>query len=98
VPAYFRFFPKPERPTLFVKIICEDGSAGWGQSVPVPTWSYETPESVTSSIRQYLAPPLIGKNPFDLVGIHQAMQKAIAPSFSTGMPIAKAGVDLALHD
>jgi L-alanine-DL-glutamate epimerase-like enolase superfamily enzyme len=98
VTAYFRFFPKPERPTLFVKIICEDGSAGWGQSVPVPTWSYETRESVTSSIRQYLAPPLIGKNPFDLVGIHQAMQKAIAPSFSTGMPIAKAGVDLALHD
>jgi len=26
------------------------------------------------------------------------MNKVIAPSFSTGMPIAKAGVDLALHD
>jgi L-alanine-DL-glutamate epimerase-like enolase superfamily enzyme len=26
------------------------------------------------------------------------MNRAIAPSFSTGMPIAKAGIDLALHD
>jgi L-alanine-DL-glutamate epimerase-like enolase superfamily enzyme len=31
-------------------------------------------------------------------GAHTAMNRAIAPSFSTGMPIAKAGVDLALHD
>jgi L-alanine-DL-glutamate epimerase-like enolase superfamily enzyme len=98
VTAYFRFFPKPERPTVFVKITCEDGSVGWGQSVPIPTWSYETPESVTSALQHYLAPVLIGKNPFDLAGIHQAMQKAIAPSFSTGMPLAKAGIDLAVHD
>ena len=98
VTAYFRFFPKPERPTVFVKITCEDGAAGWGQSVPVPTWSYETPESVRSTIERYLGPALIGKNPFDLAGIHQTMQKTIAPSFSTGMPIAKAGIDLAVHD
>ena len=43
VTAYFRFFPKPERPSVFVKITCEDGSVGWGQSVPIPTWSYECP-------------------------------------------------------
>jgi L-alanine-DL-glutamate epimerase-like enolase superfamily enzyme len=98
VTAYFRFFPKPERPSIFVKITCEDGSFGWGQSVPVPTWSYETPESVKSTIDRYLAPALTGKNPFDIAGIHQTMQKTIAPSFSTGMPIAKAGLDLALHD
>jgi len=98
VTAYFRFLPKPERPSVMVRIDCEDGTAGWGQSVPIPTWSYETPESVTSAIRQYLAPPLIGLNPFDLAACHQAMNKAIAPSFSTGMPIAKAGIDLALHD
>ncbi len=98
VAAYFKFFPKPERPSIFVKITCEDGTTGWGQSVPVPSWSYETPESVVSTLREYLAQALIGKNPFDLAGAHQAMSKAIAPSFSTGMPIAKAGVDLALHD
>lgn len=98
VTSYFKFFPKPERPSVLVKVTCEDGTTGWGQSVPVPTWSYETPESVASTIEQYLAPALTGKNPFDLAGAHQAMQKTIAPSFSTGMPIAKAGIDLALHD
>jgi L-alanine-DL-glutamate epimerase-like enolase superfamily enzyme len=41
---------------------------------------------------------MIGRDPLDIAGAHAAMNKAIAPSFSTGMPIAKAGIDLALHD
>jgi L-alanine-DL-glutamate epimerase-like enolase superfamily enzyme len=98
VTSYFRFLPKPERPSVLVKVTCEDGTVGWGQSVPLPTWSYETPESVLSTINIYVAPALIGKNPFDLEGAHLLMKKAIASSFSTGAPIAKAGVDLALHD
>jgi hypothetical protein len=36
----------------------------------------------------------IGRDLFDLDGAHTAMNRAIAPSFSTGMPIAKAGIDL----
>jgi L-alanine-DL-glutamate epimerase-like enolase superfamily enzyme len=98
VTGYFKFFPKPERPAVFVKITCEDGTIGWGESVPIPTWSYETTESVTSTLRLYLAPALNGRNPTDIEGAHAAMNKAISPSFSTGMPIAKAGIDLALHD
>src|ERR1022692_991114 len=53
VTAYFKFLPKPERPTVFVKVTCEDGTYGWGQSVPLPTWSYETLESATSALRNY---------------------------------------------
>jgi L-alanine-DL-glutamate epimerase-like enolase superfamily enzyme len=98
VTSYFRFFPKPERPAVFIKVTAGGGAAGWGQSVPIQTWSYETLESVTSTVREYLAPALIAKNPTDIAGAHAAMNKAIAPSFSTGMPIAKAGIDLALHD
>ncbi len=98
VTGYFKFFPKPERPAVFVKVTCEDGTAGWGQSVPIPTWSYETLESVTSTLRLYLGPALVGKNPTDLDGAHGIMNRVIAGSFSTGMPIAKAGLDLALHD
>ncbi len=98
VTSYFRFFPKPERPTVVVKVTLEDGTVGWGQSVPIPTWSYETPESTLSAIRSYLGPALMGADPLDLAGAHQRMNRAIAPSFSTGMPIAKAGIDLALHD
>lgn len=98
VTGYFRFFTKPERPAVFVKVVCEDGTIGWGQSVPIPTWSYETLESVTGTIRHYLAPVLIGLNPTDIAEAHRRMNRAIAPSFSTGMPIAKSGIDMALHD
>ncbi|MGC9970074.1 MAG: enolase C-terminal domain-like protein [Bryobacteraceae bacterium] len=98
VDGFFKFFSKPERPAVLVKVTCEDGAVGWGQSVPLPTWSYETLESATGTLRNYLAPALIGKNPTDLAAAHAAMNKVIAPSYSTGMPIAKAGLDLALHD
>ncbi len=98
VTGYFKFFTRPERPAVFVKVTCEDGTAGWGESVPLQTWSYETLESVTHTLRHYLGPALIGKNPLDLAAAHALMNKTIAPSFSTGMPIAKAGLDLALHD
>ena len=98
VAGHFKFFRTPYRDSVLVKITAEDGSFGWGQSVPVPTWSYETLESALSTLEKYLAPALIGKDPFDIAGAHALMNKAIAPSFSTGMPIAKAGIDLALHD
>jgi L-alanine-DL-glutamate epimerase-like enolase superfamily enzyme len=83
---------------VFVKITAEGGAYGWGQSVPIPTWSYETVESVATALENYIAPALLGRDPADVAGAHAAMDRAIAPSFSTGMPIAKAGVDLALHD
>lgn len=98
VVGQFKFLGPAGRPAVFLKITAEDGTDGWGQSVPIPTWSYETLESVTTTIQKYLAPVLIGRDPFDIAGAHAAMNRAIAPSFSTGMPIAKAGVDLALHD
>jgi len=98
VTGFFKFFTRPVRPAVFVKVTLENGLSGWGQSVPIPAWSYETPESVTHTLRHYLAPVLIGTNPTDIAGAHHRMDKAIAPSFSTGMPIAKAGIDIALHD
>jgi L-alanine-DL-glutamate epimerase-like enolase superfamily enzyme len=99
----FKFFegPKgraPGRPAVFVKITASDGTAGWGQSVPTPRWSYETLESVLTTIDRYLAPELIGLDPLDSKGIEEALGAAIAPSFSTGQPICKAGIDLALFD
>jgi L-alanine-DL-glutamate epimerase-like enolase superfamily enzyme len=89
---------KPGRPSVLVKITAADGTVGWGQSVPVPKWSYETLETVQSTIDRYLAPELLGRDPFDLEGIRGVLHSAVAPSFSTGQPIAKAGLDLALFD
>lgn len=86
------------RPSVVVKITADDGTVGWGQSIPTPRWSYETLESAYYTIIRHLAPALEGKDPFDLEGINRAMTTFIAPSFSTGQPICKAGIDLALFD
>jgi L-alanine-DL-glutamate epimerase-like enolase superfamily enzyme len=99
----FKFFDGPPgtppgRPAVLVKLTASNGVVGWGQSVPVPRWSYETIESVQTTLERHLAPALLGLEPLDFEAIHTAMNAAIAPSFSTGQPMAKAGVDLALHD
>lgn len=99
----FKFFEGPEgrpigRPTVVIKVTDEVGTVGWGQSVPTPRWSYETVESVLTTVEHYLASALIGLDPFDLEGVRRVMGRTIAPSFSIGQPICKAGIDLALHD
>jgi L-alanine-DL-glutamate epimerase-like enolase superfamily enzyme len=83
---------------LLVKVVDNEGNVGWGQSRPVPSWSYETIESAVSTVRNYLAPALIGLNPWDRMGAHARMFARIGRGPSNGMPIAKAAVDLALHD
>ena len=99
----FKFFEGPKgrpigRAAVLVKITASNGTVGWGQSVPVPTWSYETLETTYSTITRYLAPELIGHDPFDSNSIDALLARTIAPSFSTGQPICKAGIDLALFD
>jgi L-alanine-DL-glutamate epimerase-like enolase superfamily enzyme len=100
--GYFKFFGQTPgrsgRAAVVVKITADDGTVGWGQSVPLETWSYETLETCTVALRDYYAPALIGHDPSDLAGAHQIMDREIQPAFSTGMPITRAGIDIALHD
>ncbi len=96
--AYFKFFRNSQRASIIVKVTAEDGTVGWGQSVPVETWSYESVEAAVATLKHYLIPAVIGLNPTDMAAVHTAMNTAIRPSFSTGMPMTKAGIDLALHD
>ncbi len=102
VTGHFKFLAASDqqatRDTVVVKITSEDGQVGFGQSVPARKWSYETLESVRTSIDAYLGPAIIGLNAFDIEKVQQAMDAAIAGSFSIGQPICKAGIDLALFD
>jgi muconate cycloisomerase len=41
---------------------------------------------------------LIGRDPFDIAGLHAAMNTEIAPGLDPGQPIAKSALDLAAHD
>src|SRR5690606_19582749 len=100
--GYFKFFTGPHgsagRAAVLIKITDDSGNVGWGQSVPIAKWSDETLETATVALREYFVPALLGHDPADLDGAHARLDAAIAPGFSTGMPIARAGLDLALHD
>lgn len=85
-------------PFVLVKLTDNEGEVGWGEGRPMPQWSYETAESITTTIRHYLAPALLGQEITDRWGLHRRMHSAIGRGPSTGFPIAKAAVDMAVHD
>ena len=94
----FKFFRSGVRPTIVVRLTDENGLHGFGQSVPVETWTYETVESVETTLRHYIAPAVIGVEPADLAAVHARMERVIRPSFSVGQPLCKAAIDLACYD
>ena len=81
-----------------VKITDSDGHVGWGEAGPSRRWSAETLESCVTSIRQYLAPAVIGLDLFDIAGLHAKMNQELAVGLDPGQPIAKCAIDLAVHD
>ena len=83
---------------VFVKITTDDGYVGWGEQRALPSWSYETTESITTTIQHHIAPLLLGQNPLNHNAIHHAIYNALKPAVSNGHPFAKAAVDIALHD
>ena len=94
----FKFFKSGARPSLIVRLTDEDGTEGLGQSVPIETWTYETVETVETTLRHYLAPAVLGADPADLADVHARMERAIRPSFSIGQPLCKAAIDIACYD
>ena len=85
-------------PHLFVKVTDSAGNVGWGEGRPVPAWSYETLETITEVIRHHLAPALMGHAVTDRWGLGRKLHSAIGRGPSTGQPIAKAALDMAIHD
>ena len=83
---------------VLVRMTDQDGNVGWGEAGPSRRWSAETVESCASSIREYLAPALIGHEVFDIAGAHLRMNTELATGMDPGQPIAKCALDVALHD
>jgi L-alanine-DL-glutamate epimerase-like enolase superfamily enzyme len=94
----FKFFRTPARPSVLVRLTDEAGVQGLGQAVPVESWTYETVESVESTLRNYLASAVLGADPADLQEVHARMEHSIRPSFTVGQPLCKAAIDLACYD
>lgn len=90
----------PQHPgdVLFVKITASDGTVGWGEQRAVPSWSYETIETIDLVIRRHLAPLLIGQDPLRIEEFHRRADAKLSPSVSNGFPFARAALDVGLHD
>ena len=78
-----------------VKIETDEGIVGYGEAPCSVTVGFygETLETVTLSLRNILAPKLIGEDPLNIRKLTSIMDVAQGNSF-----IAKTGVDIALHD
>jgi muconate cycloisomerase len=85
-------------PRALVKVVGSNGATGWGEVTPCPTWCYETSESIVTTIRHYLAPALKGLPAWDIDAVHRSMERTINPGATVGQPLAKSGIDVALHD
>ncbi|MEW2355558.1 enolase C-terminal domain-like protein [Spirillospora sp. NPDC029432] len=87
------------RPSIRILVRVDAGGAtGWGEATPIPAWTYETAESIVTTIDRYLAPAILGRPAWDLDGIARIFDRTINRGFSIGAPLAKCAVDMALND
>jgi L-alanine-DL-glutamate epimerase-like enolase superfamily enzyme len=96
--GYFKFLGTAGHQVVTVRIVSDDGSEGWGQSVFPLRWSYETPEVALVLIGRYFGPALLGQDPREIVALSSRLDEVLAPGFTQGYPLTRASLDLALHD
>jgi len=78
---------------VLVKVVTDDGLAGYGEASPLPAYSEETQGTVIHAIRDFLAPALIGQDPRDLNRLDALMEHTLS-----GHAFAKGGISMALYD
>ena len=85
-------------PYVYVRIESADGHVGWGETIALPSWSYETVESIVSTVDKYLAPIVIGRSAFDQTYFLKQFDEVLTPAVSQGFPFAKSAVQVATLD
>jgi len=78
---------------VIVTVETDEGIRGFGEAASDPIYHGESQETILQAIRKYLAPSLIGTDPFDFEIILEKERRSIV-----GNPYACAAVDLALYD
>ncbi len=77
---------------VLVRIDSDAGITGIGECSPWPVFA-ENCWSIKAALDHYLAPCVLGENPFDIERLLVAMDRTLADT-----PFAKAGIDMALYD
>ena len=83
---------------VLVKLTTDSGAVGWGEATPTPRWTYETTETIVSTLKRYLEPAVKGIEVWNFDALHRAMDRAISPGVTPGSPLAKSAIDVAAHD
>lgn len=82
------------REHLFVSVRADDGQQGIGEGSPLPHFSGERASEMLAVIRDVLAPPLLGRDPFDLEGAWRALERAIPRHHASKAALVSALIDL----
>jgi o-succinylbenzoate synthase len=78
---------------VLTRVYTDEGIVGYGEGAPMLSYSDETQKDLLNGVLDYLAPSVVGMDPFDLEAIHHRMEQVLP-----GHHFAKASIDLALYD
>jgi len=78
---------------VLTRVHTDEGIIGYGEGAPMVSYSDETQKDILNGVLDYLAPAVVGMDPFDLEAIHHRMEQVLP-----GHHFAKASIDLALYD
>jgi muconate/chloromuconate cycloisomerase len=78
---------------VLTRVHTDEGIVGYGEGAPMVSYSDETQKDILNGVLDYLAPAVVGMDPFDLEAIHHRMEMVLP-----GHHFAKASIDLALYD
>ncbi len=97
VPLHTPFVTNLRRAThaesLLVEVVDSDGRSGWGEAPQVWQVTGESLAGGAAAVDGPLAAAVVGADPGDLIGLTDALDRAIVGNHS-----AKGAVDVALHD
>lgn len=80
-------------PYVLVKVHTDEGLVGLGEATVSGLWSGESQASTMAAITEYLAPPLIGKDPRDITAARRTMDFMLKLN-----PFSKSAIEMALWD
>jgi L-Ala-D/L-Glu epimerase len=81
------------QPHVIVKLTTEEGISGFGESSPLGFFTGETAEMVKMVIDTILSRIILGRDPFDIESILEAMDHELPKNMSS-----KVAIDMALYD
>jgi len=78
---------------VLTRVATNEGIVGVGECPPLPPLSRESQETIVPLLEKFIAPQILGEDPFDLERIWEKMDSAMP-----GYPFPKAALDIALYD